>query len=101
MENVNFFKLPTGAQTREQICAKIVLLDAIIDSLYTTALVSVGTGNMSEYEIDTGQTKQRVRYTTTESVVKAIEGYERLRQMLQNKLQPRSFRLMDSKSFRR
>lgn len=94
------FKLDSGQQTRSQICAKIAQLDLIISSLYDTALKSVGTGNFVKYKIDTGQTKQEVEYSTTESVVKSIQQYEKLRQMLQNKLSSRVFRVMDSKNFR-
>lgn len=101
MDNIIFFKLSTGQRTRAQICARIAQIDAIIDSLYDTALVSVGNGNMIQYEIDTGQTKQKVQYSTTDSVTRAIQDYEKIRQMLQNKLTPRMVRLMDSKNFRR
>lgn len=102
MDNsILIFKLNSGQQTRAQICTKIEQLDAIIASLYNTALTSVGTGNYVKYKIDTGQTKQEVEYSTTESVVKAIASYEKLRQMLQNKLTPRVVRMMDSKNFRR
>lgn len=99
-DGILVFKLSSGQQTREQICAKIASLDEIIDMLYTTALTSVSNGHMIEYQLDTGQTKQRVQYSTTESVTRAIEMYEMLRQRLQNKLNSRTFRLMDSKNFR-
>lgn len=95
-----FFKLDSAMQTPTQIRTKIAQLDVIIASLYDIALKSVSTGNFVRYQIDTGQTKQDVEYSSTESVIKAIEGYEKLRQMLVNKLQPRMFRLMDSKNFR-
>lgn len=97
--NILYFKIPTGAQTTAQICAKIVLLDALIDSLYTTAITSVGNANIVEYEINTGQTKQRVEYSTAKQVTDAIENYERLRDMLRVKLTPRVVRLSDSKNF--
>ena len=95
------YKINSAQQTRAQICAKIAQLDLIIESLYNTALVSVDDGNISEYEIDTGQTKQKVKYTSTASVINSIEKYERMRQLLQNKLTSRTFRLMDSRNFKR
>lgn len=100
MSRIIVFKISTGQQTRAEICAKIVQIDAIIASLYTTALISVGNGDIARYEIDTGQSRQEVEYTKLDQVTKAIENYEKIRQMLQNKLSPRTFRLMDSKNFR-
>ena len=94
------FKIPDGAQTRQQICDKIAAIDVIISALYDTALVSVGNGSIVKYKIDTGQTKQDVEYTSTTEVTAAITEYENIRQLLQNKLQKRAFRLMDGKNFR-
>lgn len=99
-ENLYFFKLDSAMQTPTQIRTKITQLDVIIASLYDTALKSVATGNFVRYQIDTGQTKQDVEYSTTDSIIKAIQGYEKLRSMLVVKLQPRVVRLMDSKNFK-
>ena len=98
---MEFFKLDSPIQTREQIIAKIAQLDAIITSLYDTALKSVANGNMIQYRIDTGQTKQEIEYSKVEDVVLAIERYEKLRTMLVVKCQPKVVRLMDSKNFKR
>ena len=95
-----YFKLDTCMQTREQIVTKIGQIDAIIESLYATALTSVANGDKIMYELDTGQTRQKVQYSTTQSVTASINSYENLRQMLQNKLSPRYFRLSDSQNFR-
>lgn len=95
------FKIDSAQQTPAQVRAKIAQIDAIIESLYTTALTSVQQGSIAEYELDTGQTRQKVKYTTMESVTKSIENYEKIRQMLQNKLTSRTFRLVDSQNFRR
>jgi len=97
--NIQKFKIGTGRKTRQQICDRIAEIDAILDSLYSIALVSVGNGDVSEYEIDTGQTKQKVKYTSTASVRNSIDGYEDLRLKLQNQLAPRKVRLMHSKNF--
>ena len=100
MNNILVFKLDSGQQSATQIRSKIAQLDAIISALYVTALKSVQGGDIYYHEIDTGQSRQRVQYSTVDSIVKAIEGYEKLRMMLQVKLQPRMVRLMDSKNFR-
>lgn len=101
MQDVIFLKLFTGQETKEQICTKIAQIDVFLESLYTTATTSISNGSVAEYELDTGQSKQKVKYTTMESVLKTIEGYEKLRQMLANKLISRTFRVMDSQNFPR
>lgn len=98
--NLYFFKLDSGMETPTQIRTKITQLDVIIAALYGTALKSVATGNFVRYQIDTGQTKQDVEYSTMSQVTEAIQDYEKLRSMLVNKLQPRVIRLMDSKNFK-
>ena len=95
-----YFKIPTCNQSREQIVAKIAKIDEIIDSLMDTALVSVGNANRVKYEIDTGQTKQIVEFTTPKQVTDALDMYEKMRQRYQNKLIPRTFKLTDHKNFR-
>lgn len=98
--DIQFFKLPTGQQTRAEICAKIAALEVIISSLYVTAAVAVQHNDKIKYKIDTGQTKMEVEYTTPAQVTSAIEAYERLAQLLRNKLSPRIVRRMDGKNFR-
>lgn len=98
---IRFYRIDTACRTRAQILVIIGQIDALIASLYTTAIQSVANGGTAEYEIDTGQTKQKVKYTTTESVTRAISEYEKLRMMMENKLQNRVVRLVDSKNFRR
>lgn len=99
--NVLFFKLDPGSRSAQELQALINNVDSLIASLLSTAMVSVGNGHMIEYEINTGQTTQKVQYSTTKSVLEAIQGYEVLRQFYQNKLSPRVVQLMDSSNFRR
>lgn len=98
---VIFFKLDAGQQTPAQIKTKIAQIDAIINSLYDTALKSVQSGNIAEYRIDTGQTIQQVKYSNTTTVTNTIQQYEKIRVMLQNKLTGRRFTLVDQSNFRR
>lgn len=97
--DIQVFKINTGARTATEICAEIVLIDALISSLLTTAITSVNNANVIEYEINTGQTKQRVEYSTAKQVLDAVVGYKRIRGMLRAELTPRQVRLMDSKNF--
>lgn len=103
MDIPNYVKLDvtmaTG-RTRETVLANIARIDAIISSLMTTALTSVQTGNMIEYELDTGQTRTRVIYSKVAEVTSAIHEYEKLRQFYENMLTPKRVRLVDSKNFR-
>lgn len=82
------------------IQAKITKIDAIIDSLLNTALKSVGRGDKMEYSIDTGQSKERVVFSTMESVTKAIKNYEAIRQYYVNRLVGGSFRNIDERNLR-
>lgn len=100
MSKIIYFKLSNCNRSRAQIIAKIGQIDAIIESLINTAMISVGNGNMIQYELDTGQTKQKVEYTSPQQVTDALAMYEQLRQYYNNKLQPRQFKLTNSQNFR-
>jgi len=95
-----YFKLEKCNRSRDQIVTKIAQIDAIIESLLETAMVSVGNGNMIQYELDTGQTKQKVEYTEPKQVTDALKMYEKMRQYYANKLSPRQFKLTNFKNFR-
>lgn len=95
-----YFKLCADTQSPESIRALIAQIDLIVSSLLTTALTSVTQGKVAEYEIDTGQTRQKVRYRTLGEVNKAISEYQTLRIMYQNLLTGRTFRLVDQRNFR-
>lgn len=94
-----FIKIGTGQRTREQVIARISEVDNLIDSLFTTAMTSVQNGSIAEYEIDSGQSTSKVKYTTLSQVTDAISKYEKIRSLYENKLQSRVVRLMDSKNF--
>jgi hypothetical protein len=93
------FKIDSEQQSKTQIRTKIGQIDAIISALYDTAMISVGNGDKVMYRIDTGQTKHEVTFSKVTDIINAIEGYERIRSMLQVKLASRKVRLMDSKNF--
>ena len=101
MADVRVFKINPGARTPAQISTLIASIDSIITELQTTALRAVAQGDVAEYDIETGQTTQRVKYTNQKTILEAIQGYEKLRQFYVNKCIPRKKRLMHSKNFRR
>ncbi len=100
MDGIFTCKINVGARTRTEILELISNVDSLISLLMTTAITSVTNGSIMEYEVDTGQTTQKVKYSTMKEVTDAIEHYEKIRQMYQNKLTPRVKRCMDSKNFR-
>ena len=99
MSEIKIYKLATGGRTGAEILTKIAQIDALIDMLITTGMASVQNGNIVEYEVDTGQTEQRVEYSTVAQVVNGIRAYERLRVYYQNKLTGSAMRLVDYKNY--
>ena len=86
-------------ESANSLRARITRIDAIITALETTALRAAATGDLTEYSLDDGQTKIRTVYSTVESIIKAIKGFEQLRQMYIQRLTGRVVRLVDGKSF--
>jgi tetrahydromethanopterin S-methyltransferase subunit B len=80
---------------------RIAKIDTLIDSLLDVALVCITQGNIAEYEIDTGQTRNRVKYNSQAQIMASIDAYDKIRQKYINKLTPRKVRLVDSQNFRR
>jgi len=79
--------------------ARLARIEAIITALETTALRAAATGDLTEYSLDDGQTKIRTVYSTVESIIKAIKGFEQLKQMYAQRLTGRITRLVDGKNF--
>lgn len=100
--NILIYKLPVNYRSDATLIAKIAEIDAIIDELMTAAMKSVTQGNIQEYELDTGQTKTRIKYSTVSSVAQSIQDYETVRQIYVNKLNRSTgaVRLMGENNFR-
>jgi len=96
--NVQYYDL--RMDTCANIQARIDKINLLITSLLDTAMKSVSRGDKIEYSIDTGQSKERVVFSSLESVTKAIENYERIKQMYQGQLHGNSFTNIDSKNLR-
>ena len=80
------------------MAAKVEAIDAIIAALLVIAASAVGNEDIEEYTLDDGQTKIRTRYRGMSAILKAIQDYEKLRQMYLNRLNGRVIRLVDSRS---
>lgn len=102
MYEVPVFKISTGGQTPEKIKERLSVYDQIID-LYEAALITAGnegTTTIIEYELHTGQTKQRVKYGTPEEIMRSLKMLQHLRDSLSAKLSPRTMRLIPDNSFK-
>jgi hypothetical protein len=63
----------------ESLLDKINRIDAIIDGLILQQSTSTGNSNIASYQLNDGQTVINTSYTSQEMIMKAIEGFERLR----------------------
>jgi hypothetical protein len=82
------------------IKARIAALDAVIDVHFGTLLKAVTTGNINEYDLDTGQTKVKTIYRSVKDVTDALAGLEAMKNYYVNQINGRSFRLIDQSNFR-
>jgi len=80
--------------------AKIIAIDAIIDALLVTCLKAASTGNVTEYNLDTGQTKIKTMYRSPKEVSDAITAFQGVKNYYVNQLNGgRRLKLVDSKNF--
>jgi len=100
--NIIIYKLDVNLRSNASVIAKIAEIDALTAELMTTAMKSVLSGNFAEYELDTGQTRTRIEYTSVASVTKSIKDFEDLRQMYVNILNKTTgvTRLMGENNFK-
>lgn len=79
---------------------KIKAIDAIIDTLLTTAMTAATTGNVMEYDLDTGQTKIKCMYRSPEEIMQSITTMQAIKEHYVNEINGRSMHLVDGKNFR-
>lgn len=78
---------------------RLARIDAIIAALETTALRSAGNEDITSYLLDNGQTKIQAMYRDSASVMKAIQGFEVIRERILAKLnKSRVTRLVDQRN---
>lgn len=78
---------------------KIVRIDAVINALLETAAKAAANDNITEYTLDSGQTKIKTMYRGAASVMASIKAFETLKQIYVNQVNGRVIRLVDSKNF--
>lgn len=79
--------------------AKIAAIDTIISALLTTMAVAATSDNITEYQLDDGQTKIRTVYRSVEAIESSVRGLERLKNYYVNQINGRKIRLVDGKNF--
>lgn len=99
MDYVYFDSEGLYLECKTDLREKITAIEAIQAALLTTALKAAGTGNMTEYMLNDGQTIIKTVYRNSEEIIKAYDDYERIRQRLINQINGRMTRLVDSKNF--
>jgi len=74
----------------ENLLERIKRIDQIIAGLELAAIDSEASGGVvDEYSINDGQVQIKTKYRNPADVAKALEGYERLKQKLVNRLNGR------------
>lgn len=79
--------------------AKIVKIDAIINTLLDAQLEFAADPNKQEYGYEDGQTRVKMVYRDLNAVIAAIEGWERLKGLYINRINGRMIRLADLRAF--
>jgi hypothetical protein len=93
-------KISTGQLTRDQVIARLANIDEII-ALYEAAMITGGSeASIVEYELDTGQTKQRVKQSEPTQLASSLNNLQNFRDKMAAKLSPRNVRLMPIDSFK-
>jgi hypothetical protein len=91
---IDYIGVATNARER------IVRIDAIIFALENSAIKAAATGEITEYSLDDGQTKISQVYRNPLEIERSITAFERIRQMLINRITGRMTRLSDESNFR-
>lgn len=86
-------------QSAKKLKEKLAKIDAVTDSLLTTAMKAALTGDTVEYSLDDGQMVTKQTFRNVEDIEKAITAFEKLRNMYSSRLNGRVRRIVDSKNF--
>jgi hypothetical protein len=79
---------------------RIAKIEKVIDALYTAAESAAENQDITSYSLDDGQTSISAQYRNPDQAFKAIEHFERLKQMYINKLNGRRTRLIPGDNFK-
>ncbi len=88
-------------ESATSLCDKIAKIDTVLDALLNTVLEAAETDNITEYQLDDGQTKIKAIYKGADAVLRSISALERVKQIYVNRLNGHSVRMIDSRNLRR
>lgn len=80
--------------------AKIAAIDLIIQALEDASLSAASSSNVSEYQLNDGQTIIKELFRGPKGIADSINAYEAIKQRYVNRLNGRVVRGVDSKNFR-
>lgn len=104
-KNVLYYNTKLDLRTPNDLRQIIAQFDSIINELLTVAPTLIANVGIAEYDLDTGQTKTRVRYNSMQQLTSSIKSFEDLREFYQNKLENlcvgRVTQFVDQSNFRR
>ena len=81
--------------------ARLLAIDAIIDTMIAALAKAATTSNMKEYRIDDGQTKVSVTYQDVAAISAALGAMEKVKGRYVNRLNGRITQLRDQRNFPR
>jgi len=87
-------------QSKQSLHDKIVAIDAIIDALIVQSADAIASENITEYQLNDGQTIIKQVYRGASNISQAIMSFESIKQIYVNRLNGRVVRSIDSKNFR-
>lgn len=103
MSNVIYTNIPSIIETCKTLTDRIAMVGQILDGMETAMLKATTTGQFEEYKLDTGQTKNEVRYRSMGELQKAYQDLLNVQQILYVRLnrnrQGSIYRGVDGKNF--
>lgn len=103
MSNIIYYNIPAILESCTTLQDRIDMLDTILNGMETAILKATTTGQFEEYKLDTGQTKNEVRYRSIKELSEAYASLLKIQQMLLGRLnanrQGRVIRMVDGKNF--
>lgn len=104
-KNVLYYNTKLDLRTPNDLRQIIAQFDSIINELLTVAPTLIANVGIAEYDLDTGQTKTRVRYNSMQQLTSSVKAFEDLREFYLNKLENlcvgRVTQFVDQSNFRR
>ena len=96
--NIPVLKVGSLGLTITEIKARLVVIDQIIAAYEAAMLAGGSSATIVEYEIHTGQTRQRVEHSDPDAFVNGLMKLQRYRDFIAGKASPRKMRLLPASS---